>query len=84
MLFGHCLCRPAKQMRFCLFLYFTIITDIKVDSLLARFTPFREEHSRHQVAVTTPSSVGPPVIKQQARTNNHSSEGAWIVFKSGR
>ena len=44
---------------------FTIITDIKVDSLLARFTPFREEHSRHQVAVTTPSCVGPPVIKQE-------------------
>lgn len=61
---------------------FTIITDIKVDSLLARFTPFREEHSRHQVAVTTPSCVGPPVIKQE-QTIIHRRELGFPVRQIG-
>jgi hypothetical protein len=58
------LCWPAKQMWF--------LNDLSYYhwhsgwlSLLARFTPFREEHTRHQGAVRTPSSGSPPVIKQE-------------------
>jgi hypothetical protein len=69
-----CLCRPAKQMWFCLFL--SPLTSLKGWlSLLARFTPFREEHTRHQVAVTTPSSGSPPVIKQEQRIIHRRERG---------
>lgn len=59
-----------------------LLLSLTVDSLLARFTPFREEHSRHQVAVTTPSCVGPPVIKQE-QTIIHRRELGFPVRQIG-